>query len=127
MRLSAIMSPHILEEESRRRFARLEVGMAARFTTLAGEQPVRLVNLSQSGARLILSAPREAGTGVLTWLSFETFGELAWREGDTIGVVFDKLLSPGCLAQTRLSAPTVVREAEANLARAWIAGEIPDD
>jgi len=121
------MAPQPLDEDGRRRFARLEVGIGARFTTLAGEQPVRLVNLSQNGARLILSAPDEAGAGVLTWLDFETFGDLAWQEEDTIGIVFDKLLTPGCLAQTRLRAPTVVREEEASLAKAWISGEIADD
>lgn len=110
----------------RRSFARLEVGIGARFTTLDGEQPVRLVDLSQKGARLILSRPDEAGKGVLMWLDFETFGELAWQDGDTIGITFDKLLTPGCLAQTRRRAPNVVREEGTMLARAWIAGEFPD-
>lgn len=127
MRSFGIMANPCLDEEGRRRFARLELGIAARFTTLAGEQPVRIVNLSQNGARLILSVPDEAGAGVLTWLDFETFGELSWQDGDTIGVAFDQLLSPGCLAQTRLRAPTVVREEESRLAQAWIAGEIGDD
>ena len=123
------MAPQSLDEDGRRRFARLNVGIGARFTTLAGEQPVRLVNLSQKGAKLILSAPGDAGAGVLTWLDFETFGELAWQEEDTIGIVFDKLLTPGCMAQTRLRAPSIVREEEsgAKLAQAWIAGEIGDN
>lgn len=120
------MADPCLDEEGRRQFARLELGIAGRFTTLAGEQPVRIVDLSQNGARLILSAPDEAGEGVLIWLDFETFGELAWQEGDTIGIVFDKLLTPGCLAQTRLRAPSVVREEETRLAQAWISGEIAD-
>lgn len=117
------------DDVSRRAFARLEVGIGARFTTLAGEQAVRLVNLSQKGARLMLSAPEAAGAGVLTWLDFETFGELAWQQGDTIGIAFDELLSPGCMAQTRRRAPSVVEEEESGtkLAQAWIAGEIADD
>ena len=115
------------DDGGRRSFARLEVGIAARFTTLGGEQPIRLVDLSQNGARLILSRPDEAGAGVLTWLDFETFGELAWQEGDTIGLAFDTLLTPGCLAQTRLRAPEVVREEGTQLARAWAAGEVADD
>jgi hypothetical protein len=121
------MAPDILDDDGRRRFARLEVGIGARFTTLAGDQPVRLVNLSQNGAKLILSAPEDAGAGVLTWLDFETFGDLAWQDEDTIGIVFDKLLRPGILAQTRLRAPTVVREEEAGLAKAWVSGEIGDN
>lgn len=120
------MTPETLDQDGRR-FARLDVGIAARFTTLAGEQPVRLMNLSQNGARLVLSEPAEAGAGVLNWLDFETFGELTWQEGDTIGIAFDEVLSPGVLAQTRRRAPTVVREEELRVARAWIAGEIADD
>lgn len=117
------------DDDSRRAFARLEVGIGARFTTLAGEQAVRLVNLSQKGARLVLSAPEAAGEGVLTWLDFETFGELAWQEGESIGIAFDELLSPRCLAETRRRAPSVVEEEESGmkLAQAWIAGEIADN
>ena len=121
------MVPNSSGDDGRRQFARLDVGMRARFITLAGEQLVRLVNLSQNGAQLILSRPENAGAGVLIWLDYEAFGELAWHEEDTIGIVFDDLLRPGTLAQTRLRAPSVVREEDARAAQAWVAGEIGDD
>lgn len=116
-------------EASRRAFARLQVGFGARFRTIHGLQQVRLIDLSQGGAQMILSRPEEAGAGMLTWLGFETFGDLAWRHDDTIGVTFDTLLPPACVAQTRLQAPSVVRDEEMgeSLARAWVAGEIADD
>jgi hypothetical protein len=117
------------DENHRRAFARLRVGVGARFETLHGAQAVRLTDLSQGGAQVILSRPDEAGPGVLTWLGYEAFGELAWREDDTIGLTFDTLLAPGCLAQTRLQAPSVVRDEELgeSLAKAWVSGEIADD
>ena len=115
-------------QASRRAFARLKVGIGARLETLDGAQPVRLVDLSQGGAHLILSRPDEAGAGVLTWLDFETFGELAWRDESSIGLAFDKLLQPACLAETRRRAPSIVRDEElgTSVAKAWASGELPD-
>lgn len=128
---SAVMAEILSDNgnDSRRNFARLEVGVMARLATLDGAQPVRLVDLSQGGAQLILSRPEEAGAGVLTWLNFETFGELAWQEEERIGLKFDQLLPPGCLAETRRRAPSVVRDEElgVSLTKAWVAGEIGDN
>jgi hypothetical protein len=116
-------------DTGRRAFARLQVGFGARFRTLHGAQPVRLIDLSQGGAQMILSRPDEAGAGLLTWLDYETYADLAWREGDTIGVTFDPVLPAGWLAQTRLQAPSVVRDEEmgVSITRAWVAGEISDN
>jgi hypothetical protein len=115
-------------ETSRREFARLPVGIGAWLETLGGKQPVRLVDLSQGGAHVILTRPGEAGAGVLTWLDFETFGDLAWQDESAIGLTFDTLLPPACLAETRRRAPSVVREEElgTELAKAWVSGEISD-
>lgn len=115
--------------DSRRAFLRLRVGIGARLDTLAGSQKVRLIDLSQGGAQVILSRPEEAGAGVLTWMNFETFGDLAWREEGHVGLKFDKLLPLGCLAETRRRAPSVVREEElgSKLAQAWVSGELSDN
>ncbi|MGN3973958.1 PilZ domain-containing protein [Tsuneonella sp. SYSU-LHT278] len=120
---------HCSEDDSRRHFARLEVGFGARLETLDGGQPVRLINLSQGGAQLVLSEPEEAGEGFLTWLDFETFGELAWQDGDRIGLTFDVPLSPLCLAETRRRAPSVVMDEQSgsSFTKAWVSGEIGDD
>ncbi|MCT2559037.1 PilZ domain-containing protein [Tsuneonella sp. YG55] len=116
-------------DESSRQFARLEVGISARLDTLSGRQSVRLVNLSQGGAQLILSVPDEAGEGMLTWLDFEMFGELAWQKGDRVGLTFDEPLAPLCLAETRRRAPSVVLDEAmgASFTKAWVSGEIGDD
>lgn len=114
--------------DGRRIFSRLRVGIAARLETLAGPQKVRLIDLSQGGAKIILSRPEEAGAGVLSWLNFETFGDPAWQEEGSIGFKFDKLLPLGCLVETRKRAPSVVRDEEmgTSMAQAWVAGEISD-
>ncbi len=116
-------------DEGRRIFARLEVGFGAWLETLDGKQSVRLVNLSQGGAQLILSEPEAAGEGVLTWLDFETFGELAWQDEERVGLTFDRPLPPVCLAETRRRAPSVLQDEEmgASLAKAWVSGEIGDN
>ncbi len=115
--------------DGRRNFARLQVGIAARFDTLEGSQTVRLVDLSQGGAHIILGKPGSPAAGLLTWLDFEAFGETAWQEGDSLGLTFERLLPLSCLVATRKRAPSVVR-AEAlgeDLAQAWVSGELSDD
>lgn len=89
---------------------------------------MRLVDLSQGGAQIILSKMEKPAAGLLTWLNFEAFGEAVWQDGDCLGLKFDKLLPLGCLVSTRKKAPSVVR-AEAlgdELAQAWVSGELSD-
>jgi PilZ domain-containing protein len=104
---------------------RLQLGISARFETLDGRQRVRLMDLSQGGAHLVLSENGEFREGMLTWLRFETFGTVVWHEGPRIGLEFDKLLPLGVLVETRLRAPSVVREEEEQLAREWVGDGLP--
>ena len=76
----------------RREYSRLRLGIAARLETVTGKQSVRLTDLSQNGARLILSQPADIRDAVLTWLGFEAFGSIIWREGDQAGMHFDELV-----------------------------------
>lgn len=101
---------------------RMEVGIAARLQTLDGLQNVRLVDLSQSGAHLILSEPAPLKQAVLSWLDFEVFGDIAWQRGDDVGIQFDGVLPLRILVETRLRAPLVVQE-EALDVKAWVDGE----
>ena len=114
--------------DGRREFSRLQVGIAARLETLAGSQKVRLIDLSQGGAQIILSRPEEAGAGVLSWMNFESFGDPAWCDDGSMGIKFDQLLPLGCLVETRKRAPSVVRDEEmgTSLAQAWVSGEMSD-
>jgi hypothetical protein len=114
-------------EAHRRAHARLRVGIAARIETLEGQQGVRLVDLSQSGAQVILSEPGEIRRAVLCWLDFEAFGAVVWREGEHLGIEFEELLPMEQLIQTRQLAPSVVRKevfGDRQAARDWVAGNI---
>lgn len=106
----------------RRVHLRLQLGISAQLETLDGRQRVRLIDLSQGGAHLIVSHDSDFHEAVFTWLRFETFGSVVWREGRDVGLEFDKLLPLGVLVETRLRGPTVVREEEEQAAREWVAG-----
>ena len=106
----------------RRAHLRLQVGISAQLETLDGRQRVRLIDLSQGGAHVLLAQEDDFDQAMLTWLRFETFGMVVWREGLDVGLEFDKLLPLGVLVETRLRAPTVVREEEERAAREWVAG-----
>jgi len=96
--------------EPRRAFSRLTVGILARLDMLAGWQRVRLIDLSQAGAHIILSRPEPLTEGVLRWLRFDAYGEVVWQEDHHVGLKFDSILPMAVLVETRQRAPSVVRE-----------------
>ena len=118
-------SPEDQGQAPRRAYSRLRLGISAHLETLDGRQRVRLMDLSQGGARVILSRPGTIRQAVLTWLNFETFGTIMWHEDQHIGFKFDKLLPLGVLVETRQRAPSVVQEdamVTAQAAKEWVAG-----
>jgi hypothetical protein len=108
----------------RRAFPRLQLGISAQLETLEGRQRVRLMDLSQGGARIVLSQPGDIKEGVLTWIRFETFGVVAWEDEKSVGLEFDKPLPLAVLVETRQRAPSVVREEEERIAREWVEGSL---
>ena len=118
-------SPVDQGQAPRRAYSRLRLGISAQLETLDGRQRVRLMDLSQGGAQIIVSQPGDIRQVVLTWLQFETFGMVAWHDGARFGLTFDKLLPLAVLVETRYRAPSVV-SAEAmgaeQAARDWVAG-----
>lgn len=122
--------PHATGEPDPRRAApRLQLGIGARFDTLDGRQNVRLIDLSQGGAHVILSRPEEVREGVLAWLGFDSYAAVAWQRDDHVGLAFDRPLSLSCLVETRRRAPSVVQEEAmgSELAQAWVSGRLSDD
>jgi len=119
-------------EEPRRGHPRLWLGLPAWLQTLDGPQRVRLVDLSQSGAHLVLSRPDPLRQAFLSWLTFEAFGDIVWQRGYEAGIRFDRLLPLGHMVETRKSAPTVVREESRDVrvaAKNWVGGDpnkVPD-
>src|SRR4051812_8296977 len=96
-------------EAHRRQHARLRLGIPARLESLEGNEAVRLIDLSQSGAHVVLTKPHDLRRAVLCWLEFEAFGFVAWREGDHVGMEFEELVPMEQLFETRQRAPDVVR------------------
>ena len=117
---------HTPGEEPRRGHPRLRVGLPAWLQTLDGPQRVRLVDLSQSGAHLVLSDPKPLRQAFLSWLEFEVFGDIIWQRGYEAGMRFDRLLPLGHMVETRKSAPSVVRDEARDVraaARNYVAGD----
>lgn len=94
-----------IEHTPRRAYSRLRLGVAARLLTLDGEQWVTLVDLSQSGARVVLGASGKVSGGLLRWLGFEAFGDPAWQARDQLALHFDEPIDAAWLLETRQRAP----------------------
>jgi hypothetical protein len=94
-----------VEHTPRRAYSRLRLGVIARLLTLDGEQWVTLVDLSQSGARLMLGGSGKISGGLLRWLQFEAFGDPAWQRGDELALHFDEPIDADWLIETRQRAP----------------------
>jgi hypothetical protein len=109
--------------DPRRAHSRLHVEIEASLDTLDGRQKVRLVDLSQAGAHVVLSTPETVTEGVLRWLDFDTFAITVWQREDDVGLKFDRLLAPHVLEATRQRAPSLVLE----MAQAWVTGTLADD
>ncbi len=112
------------EHQPRRAYSRLRLGIPARLLTLDGQQYVTLVDLSQSGARILLEASGKVTGGLLRWLGFETFGDPAWQTGGELALHFDEPIEAAWLIETRRRAPVeldcelLARQA----AREWVSG-----
>jgi hypothetical protein len=114
------------DDEPRRGYARLRLGISAQLQTLRGPQRVRLMDLSQGGAHLVLSRAEPLKQAFLSWLGFEVFGDIVWQDGPEVGMRFDRPLSVGQLVETRRCAPSVVRDEQQDAevaARTWAVGD----
>ncbi len=109
-----------------RSFGRLPLGIAAHLETIHGRKAVRLVDLSQGGAHIILPADMQIRDCVLIWLDFEAFCGSAWRKGEHLGLTFEEPLPIATLVATRNVAPSIIREQSLSAetaARDWVQGK----
>jgi hypothetical protein len=109
--------------DPRRAHSRLPLGIDAYLDTLDGRQKVRLVDMSQAGAHIVLSKSEPVKEGVLRWLRFDMFGIAMWQRDDDVGLKFDRILPPHVLDETRERAPSLVLE----MAQEWVSGSLSDD
>ena len=85
----------------RREAARWRLAAPAVFLGHDGRQPVTLLDVSQTGAKLVFEQPPASAAGFISWMDFETFGDLIWREGLYIGFAFDRPLPLKWIIETR--------------------------
>lgn len=113
-------------DETNRGYARLALGVPATLQTLDARLKVEIVDISQGGAHVVLpSKDAYAKDCLLSWLRFEAFGTVAWREGAHIGIAFDESLSHATIFETRKNAASILEEEAAQVekeARNWAQG-----
>jgi len=111
-------------ERHRRKRPRLRLGIPVRVETLHGIFDGRLLDLSETGAKVAMESPSRKGDALLQWLSHEAFGEIVWRDGDAIGIRFDEPLSADQLMLTRQWAPSILLDHDpaTKAARMWAQG-----
>ena len=88
----------------RRRWPRHLVGMPARLIVPESSYPVELDDLSQGGARITLNEPYEFVVCVLRWMDRHAFADVAWRDGLSVGLQFDKPIPAEAVETTILYA-----------------------
>lgn len=110
--------------EHRRERPRLRLGIPVRIETLHGGFDGRLLDLSETGAKVAMESPSSKGEALLQWLSHEAFGEIVWREDDAIGIRFVEPLSREQIVLTRQLAPSILHDGDAarGAARIWALG-----
>ena len=121
----ASLSPDIAA--GRRRHSRLRVHLPAKLITLDGTVSATLLNLSYSGAKLLLGAKamRRGSSAVLNWGTFEAFCTVAWVAGGHCGLDFDEALGSQVLIATRDLADITPRvDANRAAAQEWAAGRV---
>lgn len=118
--------PQATPQPKPRSYGRLPLGIVAHLETIHGRKPVRLVDLSQGGAQVVLPAEIQIRDCVLTWLEFEAFCSSAWRKDDHLGLTFEEPLPIATLVATRNVAPSIIRKESLSAetaAREWVQGK----
>jgi hypothetical protein len=88
----------------KRRSARLTLSVRGRLTSERGTQMVEIVDLSETGARLILSARHDLSEAGLEWLDFAARGRVVWQDKRLCGLQFDEVVPLEWVARTRSPA-----------------------
>lgn len=85
--------PHVYPA-GRRQAARVRLGIPATVILLGGTYACRLDDLSQTGARVAMTAPLPApgADAVLTVNRMEMFGTVRWARSQRFGIQFDERL-----------------------------------
>lgn len=89
----------------RRAYPRELIYLEAQLIAGQGSQPAMLHDLSVKGAKLSLAQPPRSGTEVMVrWACFAAVGRVAWVEGGTCGLEFERQLDKRVVATTQAAS-----------------------
>jgi hypothetical protein len=91
----------------RRQAARLRMVAEARLTTRDGTRPVRIDDLSQTGAHLSRPGNEPFTWCVLRWAGHEFYGEMIWTKPGQCGIRFEQELGPAQILALKSRFPNV--------------------
>ena len=113
-----------LDHKPRRGKARLRTGIPAALVTMDGRQGITLVDLSETGAGILVADPGHIAGGVLQWMGYEVYGAVVRRLGEDVGLQFDTPIDPAWVLETRAWLPNLNDERGQlrRFARDWVGG-----
>lgn len=114
-----------LDHKPRRAKARLRTGIPAALVTLNGRQEITLVDLSETGAGILVDDPGHIAGGVLQWMGYEVYGAVVRRVGQDVGLQFDAPIDPAWVLDTRAWLPELTDDKGQlrRFARDWVGGD----
>lgn len=114
--------------KGRREGSRLRLGVPARLELLGRNEKCELVDISKSGARLLLDAPPRPGVRAVVSLDgFEAFGVVVWSNHCMCGLRFeDEVRDTELFALRQRTGAILQRENEKRVefARRWATGTV---
>jgi hypothetical protein len=118
---------HALDHKPRRGKARLRTGIPAALVTMGGRQDIVLVDLSETGAGILVADAGHIAGGLLQWMDYEVYGAVVRRVGQDVGLLFDAPIDPAWVLDTRAWLPELADEKGRlrRFARDWVGGTGP--
>lgn len=118
---------HAIDHTPRRGKARLRTGIPAALVTMDGRQDITLVDLSETGAGILVADPGHIAGGLLQWMDYEVYGAVVRRVGQDVGLQFDAPIDPDCVLDTRAWLPMLADQKGQlrRFARDWVRGAAP--
>jgi len=116
-----------LDHQPRRGKARLRTGIPAALVTMEGRQEILLVDLSETGAGILVDDPGHIAGGLLQWMDYEVYGAVVRRVGQDVGLQFDVPIDLDWVIDTRAWLPMLTDETGKlrRFARDWVRGTRP--
>jgi hypothetical protein len=114
-----------LDHAPRRGKSRLRLGIPAALLSVDGRAAISLLDLSESGARILLPGDAPVSCGFLRWMDYEAFASVSWRDGRQAGLRFEEPIERDWLLDTREWLPALANAGDdvRRYAKAWVRGD----